>query len=274
MDVTGRPDGPGLVCPLALAAPPMARCWRCEHWRPGPMLPLNGALLLGERARLLGLSRQGRTSANGSCRLLDTADGRIALNLARDDDWGLLPALVEADVANWDALAAQLVRWPAAALVARGVELGLAIAADRAVAPPRRWRLTTLGGPVRAKPRPLVLDLSSLWAGPLAGSLLAMLGAEVIKLESRARPDGARGGHAGFFALLNGMKRHVSVDFADRERLTALGGTGRYHHRRFAAARLAATRHRCPPRGGARCGVDQHHRPWPQWRQCAASGLW
>ncbi|MFZ4110284.1 MAG: CoA transferase, partial [Polymorphobacter sp.] len=188
---------------------------------PNAPLPQNGALLLGERARLLGLSRQGRTSANGSCRLLDTADGRVALNLAREDDWGLLPALVEADVADWAALAVQLRYWSTGALLARGTELGLAIAADRPVRPPRHWCRTLAGGAARRKKRPLVLDLSSLWAGPLAGSLLAMLGAEVVKLESTTRPDGARGGHAGFFRLLNGMKQHVSLDFGDRAGLAA-----------------------------------------------------
>ncbi len=221
MAVTGHPDGPGLVCPLALTSAADGALLALRNLAPEAPLPLGGALLLGERARLLGLSRQGRTSANGSCRLLDSADGRVAINLAREDDWGLLPALVEADVADWTGLAAQLRHWSSAALVARGVELGLAIAADRPVRPPRHWCRTRPGGPVRAKTHPLVLDLSSLWAGPLAGSLLAMLGADVIKLESLTRPDGARSGHAGFFALLNGMKQHVSLDFGDRAGLAA-----------------------------------------------------
>ncbi len=222
MAVTGNPDGPGLVCLLALTAAADGALLALRHLAPDAALPLNGALLLGERARLLGLSRQGRTSANGSCRLLDTGDGRVAINLAREDDWGLLPALVEADVGDWASLAEAVRQSPTAKLLPRAAELGLAIAADRPARPPRRWCRTLPGGPVRAKTHPRVLDLSSLWAGPLAGSLLAMLGAEVIKLESSTRPDGARGGHAGFFALLNGMKSHVSHDFADRAGLAAL----------------------------------------------------
>ena len=223
LGVTGLPDSPGLVCPWALASAADGALLALKHLEPAAALPLNGALLLGERARLMGLDRRGRISANGSCHLLDTADGRIALNLARADDWGLLPALVE-DAAATDlaSLTALVARWPTTALVARGGELGLAIAADRPVRPPRDWRVQRPGGAVRRRARPLVLDLSSLWAGPLAGSLLAMLGAEVIKLESAARPDGARGGHAGFFALLNGMKQPVSLDFADRAALAAL----------------------------------------------------
>ena len=37
-----------------------------------------------------------------------------------------------------------------------------------------------------------VVDFGSAWAGPMAASLLADLGAEVIKVESRARLDGLR----------------------------------------------------------------------------------
>ena len=37
-----------------------------------------------------------------------------------------------------------------------------------------------------------IVDLGSAWAGPMAGQLLADMGAEVIKVESRARMDGMR----------------------------------------------------------------------------------
>jgi hypothetical protein len=67
-----------------------------------------------------------------------------------------------------------------------------------------------------ATPRPIagatVLDLSALWAGPLCGQLLAEAGANVIKVESITRPDGARRGPAPFFHLLNGEKRSVALD--------------------------------------------------------------
>jgi hypothetical protein len=59
-----------------------------------------------------------------------------------------------------------------------------------------------------------VLDLSSLWAGPLCGQLLAAAGAEVVKVESTLRPDGARRGTPAFFDLLNGAKRAVALDLS------------------------------------------------------------
>lgn len=51
-------------------------------------------------------------------------------------------------------------------------------------------------GPEDRKPLALadvrIVDLGSAWAGPMAGQLLADMGAEVIKVESRARMDGMR----------------------------------------------------------------------------------
>ncbi len=71
----------------------------------------------------------------------------------------------------------------------------------------------------------VVLDLSALWAGPLCTSLLAQAGARVIKVESTARPDGARRGPPAFFDLLNGFKESVALDLqsaAGRASLRAL----------------------------------------------------
>ena len=61
-----------------------------------------------------------------------------------------------------------------------------------------------------------MLDLSALWAGPLATALLAESGATVTKVESTTRPDGAREGEPRFFALLDQAKEHRIVDLSDR----------------------------------------------------------
>jgi crotonobetainyl-CoA:carnitine CoA-transferase CaiB-like acyl-CoA transferase len=67
-----------------------------------------------------------------------------------------------------------------------------------------------------------VVDLSSLWAGPLCSQLLGAAGARVIKLESRTRPDGARYGPSAFFDLMNADKQSVALDFQNLEDLRAL----------------------------------------------------
>jgi crotonobetainyl-CoA:carnitine CoA-transferase CaiB-like acyl-CoA transferase len=61
----------------------------------------------------------------------------------------------------------------------------------------------------------LVADLSSMWAGPLCGHLLAGAGATVVKVESRDRPDGTRGGDPRFFDWMNASKLSYAVDFRD-----------------------------------------------------------
>lgn len=58
-----------------------------------------------------------------------------------------------------------------------------------------------------------VIDLTSMWAGPLCTRVLADLGAEVIKIESPRRPDGTRG-NPGYFAWLNGNKLGVTLDLS------------------------------------------------------------
>jgi crotonobetainyl-CoA:carnitine CoA-transferase CaiB-like acyl-CoA transferase len=59
----------------------------------------------------------------------------------------------------------------------------------------------------------LVADLSSMWAGPLCGRLLARAGATVVKVESPRRRDGTRAGHPAFFDWINGQKLCYEVDF-------------------------------------------------------------
>jgi hypothetical protein len=81
---------------------------------------------------------------------------------------------------------------------------------------------------VRRRSRPRVIDLSALWAGPLASHLLWLAGAEVIKVESRRRPDAMRSGDTQFYSLLNQGKSSVVVDLADhidRRALRALIST-------------------------------------------------
>jgi crotonobetainyl-CoA:carnitine CoA-transferase CaiB-like acyl-CoA transferase len=68
-----------------------------------------------------------------------------------------------------------------------------------------------------------VVDLSSLWAGPLCSHLLQLAGARVSKVESRTRPDAAREGTPLHFARLNAGKEQRSMDLrAERGELLRL----------------------------------------------------
>jgi crotonobetainyl-CoA:carnitine CoA-transferase CaiB-like acyl-CoA transferase len=68
----------------------------------------------------------------------------------------------------------------------------------------------------------VVVDLSSMWAGPLCARLLGLAGAEVIKVETPDRPDGARAGQRRFFDWLHGGHHSVVLDFRSPSGRSAL----------------------------------------------------
>ena len=190
---------------------------------------LDGRTVLCERAALGGMTIPRRTSAGGGCHLFDAVGDTIALNLARAADRELLPALFETDSLdlNDPGTIGRLVASRAAEdLVSRGRTLGLAIAGEHESVPAPAVASTELatGLPTVSPPcaGPRVLDLTALWAGPLAGHLLWLGGAEVVKVESRTRPDAMRSGDEKLYALLNQGKAHVSLDLTDHNDRQAL----------------------------------------------------
>ncbi len=231
--LTGHADQPqgAAVAPLATCA---QGAWLALSALAGKTTALSAQFaayeLLGERAAIAQLTRQGRVSAGGACHLLNCADGTLALNLARSDDWELLPAWLETDTLNIERrvidggpdsarlftdLAALLKQKPLSLLLERARVLGLAVAAMVPPEPCTQWYKATRYAAVnQAKSHlktPLVVDLSALWAGPLCAQLLAACGARVIKVESELRPDGARSGPKAFFDLMNADKESLSL---------------------------------------------------------------
>ena len=218
----------------------------------GPFAKRDWAALLGERAAIDGLIRNGQQSAGGAARLLEAEDGWVAINLPRDDDWSLLPAWLASEefsppgvspfkesggaagmTVAWEALAACVRKRRAEVLVERGRLIGLAVAhAPRALPESPAFRISfgsvctpvpggsdfsDRRGPTPSPQRRLrILDLTSLWAGPLATSILAEAGANVLKIEAPQRPDGARGGSKAFFDLMNAGKRGAALDLRDQ----------------------------------------------------------
>ncbi len=233
MALTGRADAP--CGPPERLVEGVDRLGRAIGGSSGSRL--DALALLGERAALMGLWRRGAVSCGGSCRLLPTAGGaHVAVSLPRREDLEAVPAWLELDdvppttPATWSAVSAHLARRDLEALLARAQLLGLPVARVGEVQS-TRGRSGDGDGVVRlplgpAAPRAVaglrVVDLSALWAGPLCGDLLAGAGATVVKVESAARPDGARRGPAPFFDLLNARKRSVALDFARADGRRAL----------------------------------------------------
>jgi CoA transferase family III len=232
MALTGPAEGPPALAPGAPAsalAGALADFERLTRMRTGAVtLDLPGTGLLGERAALAGLSRRAPRSVGGAFRALRAADGWLGLSLARPDDIALLPALTSAELTGnpWQALSAWLANRELGPVVDRARLLGLPAAPIPAGPVPARRPpvLCSPGGPREPSlpGAPLVVDLTSLWAGPLCAHLLGLAGARVVKVESRARPDGARAGTPAFFDLLHAGHLSVALDFGVPDDLAAL----------------------------------------------------
>jgi hypothetical protein len=196
----------------------------------GDIVTVDGPALLGERAALAGLRRAGTTSCGGATRLLRAADGWIAVALPRPEDWETVPAWLARPVVvgRWDQVTADVANRNQSELIERARWCGLAVAALGEVRPPEFGVAATRCGDAQAlRHALLVVDLSSLWAGPLCAQLLGVAGAHVVKVESTSRLDGARSGPPAFFDLLHAGHESVTLDFGnevDRDTLRRLLG--------------------------------------------------
>jgi CoA-transferase family III len=211
---------------------------------------ISGQTLLGERGSAGGFRISGTVSAGvGGSRLMQTRDGGwFALTLLRDEDRELLPALFFgnlADIRDPSAIASAALRFDCDELVMRGRMLGLPVAsADETPASPPVEILAK--GPARMRPpghRPLVIDLSAIWAGPLAGHLLWLAGAEVIKVESPGRPDLIRRDDPATFDLINQGKASVLADLTSDAQKAALIALIRKADVVIESSRVRALRH-------------------------------
>ena len=215
-----------------------------------PIAALSGETLLGERGSANGYTINGRVSAGiGGSHLMPTADGGwFALTLLRAEDRELLGALFgDADLsgADWPQIEAAALTFPASELLERGRLLGLPCARwDETPASPPVEVLAT--GPARQRPpghRALVVDLSAIWAGPLAGHLLWLAGAEVVKIESPARPDLIRRDDPATFGLINQGKASALLDIARADHRAALNALIRRADMVIESSRPRALRH-------------------------------
>lgn len=274
MMLTGAAGGapalaPGPVVPLLRT---VDAALRELTGRFGQSAGITAEVALGARAGLRGMERRGATSTGGSSRFLRASDGWVAVTLARAEDREAVPAMFGGAVGAdpWMELQYAAARDSAAEFVERVRLFGVPSAVvpravHRGVLP---WRASRIAD--RADERRLheavVVDLSSLWAGPLCGQLLGRAGARVIKVESVRRPDGARAGEPRFYDWLHEGQESVALDFAHPEDRAELA-------RLIESADIVIEASR--PRALAQLGVAHHQldlRPGVVWVSITGHG--
>jgi hypothetical protein len=219
--LTGRPDGPpqfGGNGAAALASKLSAEIL-VTSTALGLPVDLDGPVLLAERSAHTGFSRGGPLSCNQTTEIMPCLDGHVSFTLSRDSDAELLAACFESTSCTndpWKFVRSAVSRRTAEDVRKRAEAVGLS-AAELGEHPARSDSpITPVPGSGGGRRHPLVIDLSSLWAGPLAAHILGLAGARVVKVESSTRLDGARFGSASFYDLLHGGHESVTVDFASR----------------------------------------------------------
>jgi hypothetical protein len=226
MSLSGRAGDEALTVPVQMVRVLTAAAGVVEELSAlgGRRVVIDGPALLGERAAILMLGRHGEISCGGSTRLLRSADSWIALSLARESDRASLAAwlqlaesFTDSEERTWEIVTAAVATMPSQELVDRAALLGLPCSrlSESSCRDPLIITRRRVGN---SAPLPLadvtVVDLSSLWAGPLCANLLGLAGARVVKVESATRPDGGRLGNAAFFDLLHGGHETVALDFS------------------------------------------------------------
>jgi hypothetical protein len=193
---------------------------------------LDGLTIVGERGSARDFEIRGRRSAGvGGSYLNPTRDGSwFALTIMREEDRAYLPALFGKEgmeSASEQEIAEEIALHDSMDLLAKGRALGLPVAcSDEVPASPPVEVLAR--GSRRERPqgyRPLVVDMSAIWAGPLCGHLLWLAGADVVKVENPRRPDMIRSSDPQTFAIVNQGKHCVAADLTDplaRDRVVAL----------------------------------------------------
>ena len=212
-----------------------------------------GLGVLSERWASLMLRRSGRTSCNGVSRLVRSGDGWLAITLARSDDRKLLPAWLGIEIDHrrdqtpWAEIERRVVERSSADLIEVSGLLGLPCSVVGEVANRELVKSELLGERGASSIQGLrVVNLGSLWAAPLCADLLRRAGADVVNVESTARPDGARA-TPGWFDAIHAGQRSVALDFRSPEGAATL-------RRLLAAADVVIEGSR--PRALAQLGID------------------
>ena len=141
-------------------------------------------------------------------------DATLAVNLPRQEDISSVSAWLQAEVKDdiWSVIQSYAINSSSQVLLERAKLLGLAVS-EVGEAKDMTIEITRKSSIAAYSRQPKVVDLSSMWAGPLCSWFLMRSGAEVIKIESSKRPDRGRLNQTPFFQRLNKGKSITTFDF-------------------------------------------------------------
>jgi CoA-transferase family III len=216
--LTGRSEGPpqfGGNGAAALASKLSAEIL-LESTKLGAPVQLDGPSLLAERSAHTDFTRGGHLSCNRTTEIMPCQDGHVSFTMNRADDTELLEACFASTSCvddPWTFVRNEVGHRTREEVRANAEAVGLSAAALGEHQVRLDSPITAFRESGRERERPLVIDLSSLWAGPLAAHILGLAGARVVKVESTTRLDGARFGSASFYDLLHGGHESVTIDF-------------------------------------------------------------
>ena len=176
-----------------------------------------------DRSDSIGLNIPGKVSANGSCRFVQAKDGWIAINLPRECDREMMPALLEVhlDQVCWHDFGNIFRTRMKYDIIESAILLGMAVSCvgeTKTIFPfPFAHRTDSASRPLRRRSQLRVIDLSSLWAGPLCGAIFASMGADVLKVECARRSGLTIHGPSHHHRRLNGNKALLQLDFENAD---------------------------------------------------------
>ena len=158
--------------------------------------------------------------------MIQARDGFLVFNMAREEDWSLLPALLETErrSISWSELEFSVQNKSHRPLLERARLMGLPVSVPFDTEVSNSWQddLFTVSSTNHLPKDLKVLDFSSLWAGPLCSHLLLNLGCKVVKVESRNRRDISGSATPRLFSVLNKDKELLIVDFQNEAELESL----------------------------------------------------
>ncbi len=236
-EVPAWPDGDVLAAldgAARLLAELTARLGHRVSVDPGQLLCARAATRIADARG----TRRGTTSFGGQCRLLPAGTDWVAVNLSRPEDVAVLPALSSGRIDPvvigtdhqrlWSALADEVGGRPPSEVVEAAQELGLpaSVLGEEAASGAAPWTIQAPGAGTTEPStdrRPLVVDFTALWAGPLCAHLLARAGAHVVTVEAKDRPDAARLGDPQLHAELHQGHDRWVADFGEVEDRRRIG---------------------------------------------------